>query len=130
MKLVIDTNAYSDYLRGSQRIADQLNRATVVYMPVIVLGELKRGFYNGQRIDHNVNDLQKFLTKSIVRVLSVTEETAELYGRLATYLKQKGQPIPVNDIWIAALCLQHDAALLTNDSDFQYLPQITVIPTS
>ena len=125
MNFIIDTNAYSDFVRGDVSVAKFLNEADIVYLPVIVIGELKRGFYYGSRIKENLDGLQKFLAKPRTKVLEITDETAEHYGMLAAYLKTQGTPIPTNDIWIAALCLQYDLPLLTSDSDFQYLPQIT-----
>lgn len=127
MDLILDTNAYSDYVRGNKTVLAKLNSADIVYVPVIVIGELKRGFYYGRKVPENLQVLKKFLAKSRVKVLAVDEETAEHYGHLAAELKRNGRPIPTNDIWIAALCVQHDLPLLTRDSDFQYLPQVTIV---
>lgn len=127
MNFILDTNAYSDFVRGDASVADFLNKADIVYVPVIVVGELKRGFYYGTRVKENIDNLEKFLTKPRTNLLEITEETAEHYGVLAAYLKTQGTPIPINDIWIAALCLQYDLPLLTSDSDFQKLPQITLL---
>lgn len=33
-------------------------------------------------------------------------------------LKRKGEPIPTNDVWIAALCRQHSLPLLGDDQYF------------
>lgn len=127
MNLLIDTNAYSDMVRGNAAIADLLGQADIVYLPVIVIGELKRGFYNGSRVKQNVETLEDFIIEARTRVLDIDIGTAEQYGQLAAYLKQQGTPIPINDIWIAALCLQYDIPLLTSDRDFKRLPQLTLI---
>ena len=127
MNLLLDTNAYSDYVRGNQQIVEVLDRADIVYLPVIVIGELKRGFYRGSRVIENIKSLEIFIAKPRTRVLEVNQETAEQYGQLAAYLKQQGTPIPTNDVWIAALCVQYDLPLLTRDSDFQNLPPLTLI---
>jgi tRNA(fMet)-specific endonuclease VapC len=127
MNLVIDTNAYSDLMRGDKAIAQLLGKADIVYLPVIVLGELKRGFYNGNRVKQNTTTLDNFSQEPRTKTLDITNETAEQYGQLAAYLKQQGTPIPTNDIWIAALCVQYGLPLLTRDSDFRYLPQLTLV---
>lgn len=127
MSLLIDTNAYSDLVRGDSSVARLLNQADIVYLPVIVIGELKRGFYFGSRVQENMQTLEKFIAKPRTRVLDISQETAEQYGILASYLKQQGTPVPINDVWIAALCVQYDLPLLTRDSDFQYLPQLTLL---
>ncbi|MFN6200692.1 MAG: PIN domain-containing protein [Aphanizomenon sp.] len=36
-------------------------------------------------------------------------------------LKRKGRPIPMNDIWIAAQCLEKGWILVTDDTDFDYV---------
>lgn len=127
MSLLLDANAYIDFVRGDRGLARLLNQADIVYLPVIVIGELKRGFYYGSRVRENIENLERFIAKPRTRVLDISRETAEQYGQLAAYLKQQGTPIPINDVWIAALCIQYDLPLLTRDSDFQYLPQLTLL---
>ncbi len=127
MNLVLDTNAYSDYVRGNKSILATLNGAEIVYIPVIVIGELKRGFYYGRKVAHNLETLNAFLAKPRVKLLEVDDETADQYGHLAAFLKRNGTPIPTNDIWIAALCVQYDLPLLTRDSDFDHLSQVMLV---
>ena len=127
MNFILDTNAYSDFMRGDGAIAGHLGRAELVYLPVIVIGELKRGFYGGNKVSPNLSAFKQFLAKPRVQTLDVNAETAEHFGRLAAYLKKQGTPIPVNDVWIAALCVQYEVPLLTGDTDFDYLPQISLL---
>jgi tRNA(fMet)-specific endonuclease VapC len=49
------------------------------------------------------------------RVLEITASTAAVYARLRLGLKEKGKPIPENDLWIAALCVEHEVPLGTFD---------------
>lgn len=49
------------------------------------------------------------------------------FAKVRYYLKKKGNPIPENDIWIAALCLEHDVPLLSNDGHFNNIPELEVI---
>lgn len=125
MNLVLDTNMYSDYVRGDRVVLERLNAADIVYVPVIVIGELKRGFYYGNKTSSNIKKLEQFLAKPRVQTMLIDDETAEQFGRLSVYLKRQGTPIPTNDVWIAALCVQYDVALLTRDGDFERLPQVT-----
>ncbi len=50
--------------------------------------------------------------------MNVTATTAEVYARLRLDLKQKGKPIPENDLWIAALCVEHHVPLAASDAHF------------
>ena len=82
------------------------------------------GFLNGSRARTNLANLDTFLDSPRVEVLSCDEETALRYAELRLQLKRQGTPIPMNDIWIAALALQHGATLFTRDADFDHLPQL------
>jgi tRNA(fMet)-specific endonuclease VapC len=91
---------------------------------LIVLAEIKAGFYGGSQQHRNEALLQSFLAKPTVGVLLPARETAERYGRLFVQLKRAGTPIPDNDLWIAALVLEHDLMLITRDRHFNLIPQL------
>jgi hypothetical protein len=59
-----------------------------------------------------------------VRLVPVIADTAERYALIYAYLRQKGRPIPTNDLWIAASAMEHSAELLTADGHFLHVPQI------
>jgi len=61
-----------------------------------------------------------------LRVLWLDQETQQRFHELSWTLARKGTPIPGNDVWIAALCLQHDAILFSDDSDFGHVPGLQV----
>ena len=41
-------------------------------------------------------------------------------------LKTRGTPIPENDIWIAAIALQYDLILATNDKHMQLIDKLSI----
>ena len=41
-------------------------------------------------------------------------------------LKKKGRPIPMNDVWIAAHCLERGWVLVTDDLDFDYVDDLVI----
>lgn len=88
-------------------------------MCVTVLGELLGGFAAGQRESANRSELSLFLNTPRVKVVPATPATADLYALVYAALRRKGQPIPTNDLWIAASALEHGAALLTLDAHFR-----------
>jgi tRNA(fMet)-specific endonuclease VapC len=57
-------------------------------------------------------------------VLDVTEQTTHHYAAVRLELKQAGKPIPVNDLWIAALCREHGLPLLSRDRHFDVVAGI------
>jgi len=120
--LLLDTNAYSKYLRGDPRVLDALARTGLVYMSVFVLGELLAGFRSGSREKANRQILEAFLGKPVVRVLDATRETADYFGLIKSSLKRAGQPLPLNDVWVAAHALETGSVLVTFDSHFAVVP--------
>lgn len=121
MKLALDTNAYAALHAGDSQLVEAARRATVVGLPMVVLGELWFGFMHGARLRENTATLERFLATPRVRVLQVDERTARLFGETATLLRQAGRPIQQNDIWIAALCKQHGFSLATRDAGFGHV---------
>ena len=128
MKVLLDTSAYSALLRGNKPVLEVLRRAETVAVPAVVLGELHSGFRAGNRWAENTAQLAQFLSKPSVRVLNVTEETALRYAEVDVYLRKKGRPIPRNDVWIAAVALEHGLQLLTLDVHFREIPLLLIQP--
>ena len=119
MKILLDTNAYSELRRGHPGVADWVRRSEQVGMSLIVVGELIYGFYRGSRLKQNLHDLNRFLDSPFVSILPMTMVTADRFGRIALQLRNKGTPIPTNDIWIAAQAQEMGADLLSFDLHFK-----------
>ena len=128
MRLGLDTSAYSAFKRGHPEAIDAIQRAGEIVVPSIVLGELLAGFRIGSRERANGRELDAFLASRRVRVASIDPETAQRYAEILTYLRDQGTPIPTNYIWIGASAMQWGLRLLTSDSHFGRLPQVSVIP--
>jgi tRNA(fMet)-specific endonuclease VapC len=124
LNILLDTNRLTDALRGETGVVHMLESATDVWVPFIVLGELKAGFLCGTRAAGNELLLHEFLRLPGVGVLFPDTETTDGYARLFAYLKRNGTPIPTNDLWIAALAVQHRLTLLSRDAHFKALPQV------
>jgi tRNA(fMet)-specific endonuclease VapC len=128
VNVLLDTSAYSALRRGHQHILDVLRRSETVAVSSVVLGELYSGFRAGDCWAENTAQLAQFLSKPSVRVLNVTEETALRYAEVDVYLRKKGRPIPRNDVWIAAVALEHGLQLLTLDDRFREIPLLLIQP--
>jgi tRNA(fMet)-specific endonuclease VapC len=89
---------------------------TEFLLPVPVVGELRYGALNSRRADENVAEVERLVARC--HILDITLATAEVYARLRLDLKKKGKPIPENDLWIAALCVEHQVKLAAVDSHF------------
>jgi len=124
MKVALDTNAYSAGARGEHAAMNAIQRINDLVMPLPVLAELRAGFQAGTLIHQNESLLQRFLNIRGVQILAPDEQTTFHYARLFTMMQRKGIPLPQNDLWIAALVVQHNCALLTYDTHFDHFPQI------
>ena len=126
--IMLDTNAYSSYRRGNEDVLEALARAERVFMSVFVLGELLYGLLGGNQQVRNRRELSSFLDKPSVFVATATEETSEQFAVTKEALRQTGTPLPMNDVWIAAHCLQLGATMVTLDGHFSSVPGLRVWP--
>lgn len=124
MRLAIDTNRYVDLCKGVPETVELLEHAELIAMPFVVLAELRAGFSLGRRPADNDRTLRRFLMKEGVRVLFADEHTTHHYASVFRQLRKQGTPIPTNDMWLAALALQHNLVLHSRDTHFDHLPQI------
>jgi tRNA(fMet)-specific endonuclease VapC len=124
MRVALDTNRLTDLFQGDRELSDRLSECDEVWLPLMVLAEIQAGFYGGSQQHRNEILLRSFLIQPTVGVLLPGRDTAEHYARLFVQLKRAGTPIPDNDLWIAALALQHDLVLVTRDRHFEKIPQL------
>ncbi len=119
--VTLDTNAYSNFKRGLERVVEWLARAERVLVPVPVLAELRVGFRGGAKEERNLLELEAFLSSPRVSVSELGEHTAILFAEIHGVLKRKGTPIPINDVWIAASAMEHGSVLLSDDEHFKHV---------
>jgi predicted nucleic acid-binding protein len=122
--ILLDTSAYSKLRLGRAAVIDRLVEASTIFVPVLVLGELAAGFRRGRRFNDNMVRLDEFLAEPDVHVVPIDRPIADLYGQLVASLRERGRPIPTNDIWIAACAMVHRAQLLTYDGDFEHVEDL------
>ncbi len=125
MRLALDTSRYTDLCRGDAPVVERIEAADEVWLPFIVLGELRAGFAVGSQGPRNEAILRRFLLKPGVDVLYADEQTTHHYASVYRQLRKQGTPMPTNDMWIAALVLQHSLMLYDRDAHFDALPQLT-----
>lgn len=124
MRVALDSNRYRDFTEDKSDVVQLLEAAEEVWLPLIVLAELRAGYSLGIRGRANEIHLQRFLAKPGVGVLFPRETTTHAYSSLYRQLRQQGTPIPSSCLWIAALVVEHGLTLCTRDAHFLHLPQI------
>lgn len=123
MRIPLDTNRLTDLLRGDPALVRLVEQADEVWLPYVVLAEIKAGFVAGTRLSKNIALLAALLATGVT-VLYADEQTVEAYARLFVQLKSARTPIPDNDLWIGALAVQHGLLLVTRDAHFKKIPQL------
>jgi predicted nucleic acid-binding protein len=123
-KLLIDTNIYSDAMRGEKYAIDILRRNVQLFISPVVVGELLAGFKRGKQEEKNKKQLDEFLSRERVFQLSISTGTSEFYAFILNQLKEQGTPIPTNDIWIAASAMENGAGVATRDEHFSKIKGI------
>ena len=123
-KFLLDTNIAIALFAKDSSVMDRLQEAESVSIPSIVLGELFFGAYKSTHVDENVARVSEFASASAVLACDTT--TGRHYGQIKSRLRTKGQPIPENDIWIAALARQYDLTLVSRDVHFAEVENLKV----
>lgn len=121
---LLDTNAVIAMQHGDSNLKQILQTSPNILVPSIVIGELYFGAVNSMRMQANFTLINEFVADNVI--LSVDAITARYYATVRYNLKQKGRPIPENDMWIASLALQHQLILLTDDKHFAYVDNIQI----
>ncbi|HUC87716.1 MAG TPA: PIN domain-containing protein [Candidatus Binatia bacterium] len=129
MKLVFDTSTLSSLLSNDDDIVKAFaNQDTdQVIIPLATDAELRFGFTDGNRRSDNLANYKLFKKEFNVVVTFPDQDTAIIYGDLATWAKQHGISLSNNDLWIASTCIQVGGNLFTLDGDFKNLPQLRLI---
>jgi predicted nucleic acid-binding protein len=117
-RIIMDTNFYTAFKRNDTEAANLVKRAEYIGVNTVILGDLFAGFRCGTKERQNRIELDQFLDSARVDTIGLDDDTAEFYAQVFSELRQKGRPIPSNDLWLAASALQHGLALATYDDHF------------
>ena len=112
------------YLNSNPDVVAKVTALPTIILPLTVVGELIFGAENSARSLTNISRYLQFIDTCIV--LPMGRQTAALYSQTRLSLRRKGRPIPENDIWIAAQCLENGWKLATNDEHFSYVDGLVV----
>jgi predicted nucleic acid-binding protein len=111
-------------MRGHEGVLDLIQRAELIAISTIVLGEILAGFRLGKRRRKNQELLDRFFESPRVVSLPIDDGTARRYADIVEHLRRAGTPIPSNDLWIAASAMQHGLILVNTDRHFEKVPQV------
>ncbi|MDO8632287.1 MAG: type II toxin-antitoxin system VapC family toxin [Phycisphaerales bacterium] len=120
-KFAVDTSFVIGVLKGT---VESTRPFSEVAFPFVVIGELRFGAMGGRDPQRKIAEIDEMVQRSTT--LAGDGETARVYANVRHRLKAAGTPLPENDIWIAAICLQHGLPLLTLDRHFDRIDGLTV----
>ncbi|MBU4320829.1 MAG: type II toxin-antitoxin system VapC family toxin [Thermodesulfovibrionales bacterium] len=123
-KYLLDTNIIISIFAKDPQIHNRLANAEEVFVPCIAIGELCFGAYKSLKIEENLARIDEFALSNTVLPCDI--ETAKKYGDIKNRLKEKGQPIPENDIWIAAIAQQYALTVVTKDLHFESIEDLKI----
>ena len=129
-RICLDTSAYSNFQRGQAGAVELIDAADWIGMPSVTLGELWAGFLLGRRVESNAAQLREFLAQSVVKIVKVDDDVARIYGEIVVDLRTRGEPLPTNDIWIAATAARAGATVLTFDAHFRAIARVGAVVLS
>ncbi|MBN2442819.1 MAG: type II toxin-antitoxin system VapC family toxin [Spirochaetales bacterium] len=124
MQMLIDTNIYCYFCENNNDVVENFRLAEKIYISLITIAELRAGFMCGTYGKENEKVLSQFLNRPRIQILIPDEETSFHYAYLFKQLRTQGTPIPTNDLWIAALAVQHNLLLYSQDKHFNVIHQL------
>ena len=119
---LLDTSVLIELFAQDGNVLTRLEKADSTFIPSIALGELHYGARKSSRVEKNLEQLEKLASQTAI--LPCDAETSYWYGIVKNELRKTGQPIPENDIWIAAIALQHGLTLATRDKHFMVVENL------
>ena len=117
-KGLLDTNFYVAFKRNDTQALEIVRSLDFIGIDITVLAELYSGFKMGSKEKRNISELERFLNSARTHIINHDINTAVFYAHIIKLLKEKGTPIPTNDVWIAATAMQHGLTLHTLDKHF------------
>lgn len=124
-KFLLDTNIVIALFAKDTSVINSLANANEVFVPSIALGELYYGAHKSRHVEANIARINEFAASSSILICDT--ETSRLYGKIKNSLRVKGQPIPENDIWIAAIAKQYELTLISRDEHFKEIDELSIM---
>lgn len=115
--VLLDTSIVVDLFVGDRMVGERIAAIPRTFVNPTILGELYYGAFCSGRDVEKLREIDEFARS--VTLLEIDGETAREFGRIKAELRRRGQPIPENDVWIAASARRHKLVLATRDRHFR-----------
>jgi hypothetical protein len=94
---------------------------------VVTLGELRLGVLQAGDPAVASRRLSAYQLAQRFEAIAVDEAVSEAWALLVSRLRGAGRKVPINDSWIAATAIAHGVPIVTQDSDYDAMPDVEVI---
>lgn len=115
-EFLIDTNALIKLLARDPSLRWHMGHDFRCFLSFISAGELFFGAHQSARRTFNAAEVRRICSE--IPVIGWDMDVSDHYGRIHAGLRDKGKPIPQNDVWIAATAARHGMTLITLDRHF------------
>jgi len=120
VSLILDTSILVDLLRGDEVIQERIRACEKANEPLkttaITAFELYLGAHRSSRAEENLTLVNSLLNN--LEVLVFDRRTGEIAARIMADLMERGEPLDIRDVFIAAIAIREDEKLATRDKDF------------
>jgi predicted nucleic acid-binding protein len=93
----------------------------------VTLGELRLGVLQARDPVSAARRLSTYQLAQRLEPLAIDEAVAEAWALLVSQLRAAGRKAPINDTWIAATALAHQVPVVSQDADYDHMPNLDVI---
>lgn len=121
-RYLLDTNIVIALFGKDQNVIKNLKKVNELFILGIVLGELYYGAFKSRKVKENLARIDEFAATSAI--IGCDADTSRYYGQIKNAIRLKGHPIPENDLWIAAIAVEHDFFLVTRDRHFEFVENL------
>ena len=121
---IADTSAVVRRLRGNSAV-EPFFAGKRFAISFVTLAELSVGVLKSGRPEAAWQCVLEVLRG--VEMFLVSDATPLIYAGIYHDLASRGSLIPINDIWIAAVCLEAQLPVLARDEHFSRVPNLQVI---
>lgn len=124
MQAVLDTSVFiaTEQERPLGTLPDE------VAISVVTLSELRHGVLAAvghEQVARRLSILEA--ARRIAKPLAIDERVGDEMARLRVALRAAGRSMRIMDAWIAATAIAHDAAVCTQDADFDAAQEVGLL---
>jgi predicted nucleic acid-binding protein len=93
----------------------------------VTLGELRLGVLQAKDPEVASRRLSTYQLAQRFEAIAVDEAVSDAWALLVSQLRAAGRKVRINDSWIAATAIAHRVPVVTQDSDYDAMPDVQVI---